>query len=292
MRAYAHTLADRQMQEATSGRGAIAYLTAETRRQALAEVREGVTYSLAQPISAVPGPDQIFGPPLHLDLEPPFAEQAGEGGRYDYLGLAVHGFDLTHVDALSHTSYQGRFFGGRSVAEARKTLDVRMAADGLVARAVLLDVPDARGLEWIDHGTPVLPAEIEEILRRQKVTPRPGDAYLLYTGRTRRLAEAGGRAIDSQPGWHVGCLPWLRDGQASVVGCDVVCEYMPSGYAFRIPFHTFGISQLGLWILDTLDLDRAVRHCRRTRRYEFALIVAPLPLVGGTGSPVNPLAIF
>jgi hypothetical protein len=36
----------------------------------------------------------------------------------------------------------------------------------------------------------------------------------------------------------------------------------------------------------------AARLIKRLNRYEFAMTFAPLPVEGGTGSPVNPLAIF
>ena len=292
MLSYADALDNAGRWGASDVRGTLNHLTVDARRRAASTVSDAATYSLAREISAEPRADQIFGPPLHLVLAPPFAERAGEGGVYDDLGLPIHGFDLTHLDALSHTSYEGRFYGGRRAGDARRDLDVRVAGAGILARALLLDVPAHRGVDRVDHGRPVLPAELDRLLESQGLTPLPGDAYLLYTGRGARTAATRGRATEGHPGWHVGCLPWLRDHGASVVGCDTVCEYLPSGYGLRIPFHTFGISAMGLWLIDNMELDRVADRCRRERRYDFALVVSPLTLAGGTGSPVNPLAVF
>ena len=49
---------------------------------------------------------------------------------------------------------------------------------------------------------------------------------------------------------------------------------------------------MGLVLLDWPDLDRLTAACARYRRHEFLLTVAPLPIAGGTGSPVNPIATF
>ena len=41
-----------------------------------------------------------------------------------------------------------------------------------------------------------------------------------------------------------------------------------------------------------MDLERAVDVARCLKRYEFLMTFAPLPVEGGTGSPLNPLGIF
>jgi hypothetical protein len=45
-------------------------------------------------------------------------------------------------------------------------------------------------------------------------------------------------------------------------------------------------------IFDNLDFERAVEHARKLNRYEFLFSAAPLRIALGTGSPLNPLAIF
>jgi hypothetical protein len=49
---------------------------------------------------------------------------------------------------------------------------------------------------------------------------------------------------------------------------------------------------MGLHLLDNADLEALAEACGRYRRWEFLLVVAPLVLLKGTASPVNPVAIF
>jgi hypothetical protein len=45
-------------------------------------------------------------------------------------------------------------------------------------------------------------------------------------------------------------------------------------------------------LLDNLDLEAAAETAARLKRWEFMLIVAPPRVPGGTGSPINPIAMF
>jgi kynurenine formamidase len=49
---------------------------------------------------------------------------------------------------------------------------------------------------------------------------------------------------------------------------------------------------MGVHLLDYLQLERLSTACERAGRWEFLFVAAPLRITGGTGSPVNPLAIF
>ena len=58
------------------------------------------------------------------------------------------------------------------------------------------------------------------------------------------------------------------------------------------PIHRFAIVARGMNLLDNIDLDAAAEVAARLDRWEFMLVIAPLRVPGGTGSPVNPIAIF
>jgi hypothetical protein len=58
------------------------------------------------------------------------------------------------------------------------------------------------------------------------------------------------------------------------------------------PVHVLAINAMGLHLLDYLDLDVLAESCGQLRRWSFFCVVAPLRLREGTGSPVNPIAIF
>ena len=79
----------------------------------------------------------------------------------------------------------------------------------------------------------------------------------------------------------------------ALIGADTAQDVHPSGYdALRSPVHAVGIVALGLWLLDNCDLEPLALACESRRRWSFCLQLAPLRVVGGTGSPVNPIALF
>jgi kynurenine formamidase len=49
---------------------------------------------------------------------------------------------------------------------------------------------------------------------------------------------------------------------------------------------------MGVHLLDYLQFEDLVRECEAARRWEFLFVAAPLRVVRGTGSPVNPIAVF
>ena len=56
--------------------------------------------------------------------------------------------------------------------------------------------------------------------------------------------------------------------------------------------HVLAINAMGLYLLDYLDLDALAELCAARHRSSFMCVVAPLRLPAGTGSPINPIAIF
>jgi kynurenine formamidase len=160
---------------------------------------------------------------------------------------------------------------------------------------VLLDVAAARGVAWLEPGEGVFPADLEACCRRQGVSVGSGDAVLLRTGYGARKRERGPdrTAEVGRAGWHVACLPWLRERDVALIGCDTAQDVHPSGYAaIRSPVHAVGIVAMGLWLLDNCDLEPLAGLATRLGRSEFCFQLAPLRLTGATGSPANPIALF
>ena len=79
----------------------------------------------------------------------------------------------------------------------------------------------------------------------------------------------------------------------ALIGCDTAQDVIPSGYpSMRHPVHDVGIVAMGLWLVDNCDLEEVAAACRQRGRFAFLFLLSPLRVVGGTGSPVNPLAVF
>jgi kynurenine formamidase len=128
-----------------------------------------------------------------------------------------------------------------------------------------------------------------------------GDAVLLRTGHIRRARTlfpdrfAEGDWSEAQAGWKASCLPWLQDRGVALIGADNMQDQKPSGYEAQdlaVPVHAVALVAMGLWLLDNCDLERLAQECERMAKWEFYLGVSPLRMPGGTGSPVNPVAIL
>ena len=77
------------------------------------------------------------------------------------------------------------------------------------------------------------------------------------------------------------------------VGSDAASEVMPTLVdGVNLPVHTLVITALGINILDNQDLERLSETAARLKRWEFMVTINPVPVTGGTGSPLNTLAVF
>jgi kynurenine formamidase len=140
----------------------------------------------------------------------------------------------------------------------------------------------------------VLPEHLLECERQQGVTVQQGDVLFVRTGYRARNFH-GLRTGDDfkRPGIQAACLPWLHEREISLLASDVAIDVLPHGYeALGHPVHTVGMWAIGLWLIDNCYLERLSETCAELGRHSFFVTVAPLILRGGTGSPVNPLAIF
>lgn len=293
------------------GLGTLNLITPATRAAAAATVTEGVAVSCALDLSTAAQPGDAHGPARRYLVRSgqSTAEPRGSAGRltgfgerYDacaeYVGLVFHGPNVTHLDALCHTVWDGSLYNGVPVAavsveRGADALAVTEAMDGVVARGVLIDAARAAGERWLEPGTPVHASDLDAIAAAQNVDVRPGDALLLRTGLGRRRRESPADHVGAWAGWHPDCLPWFRERGIAVVGSDGFNETLPNPYdAVRLPIHIVGQVALGLWLLDNLDLEAASEQAQRTGRWSFLFVVAPLRIPGGTGSPVNPVAVW
>ena len=280
--------------------GTLNHITDELRHAALATVRTAETVSFSRDISPRPGKENPSPLLHHMIASGDGAPDEGLGIAADWLGLAFHGYSVTHLDSLSHLfwnkqSYNGRPASDVSTVSGAATGSVEVARNGVVTRGVLLDLAGARGREWLEPGEALTPADLEHAEREQGVTVGRGDVLLIRTGRDARRAVQGPihPEHDGVAGLHFSCLPYLHDREISVLGSDSVNDAVPSGVrGFEMPVHTVALVAMGLWLLDNAYLDELAQRCRDRRSWEFLAVLAPLLLKRSTGSPVNPIAIL
>ena len=279
--------------------GAVNLITPAKRAAAARLARSGRSVSLSRPFPKEPGPGNAF-PAQHWMRTLP----RGRGGfAADYYGIFYHGVASTHLDALCHTWDDAGMWNGR---DPRKEITFDGAtfgavdrwADGILTRGVLLDVPGHRGEPHVTQDRPVHGWELEEICRARGIRLEPGDAVCVYSGRDAWQAahpdtpygRPFGGGTPERPGLHVSCLPFLRDHDVAVLVWDMM-DHMPIGH--DVPWAVHGaIFAYGVALLDNALLEPLARACQEEGRDEFMLVIAPLRVSGGTGSPANPLAVF
>ena len=286
--------------------GTLNYITPQKRLQAVALAAEGISIGCSRPLQPSSDADVTVSPLLHYMVRtgerwagqptPPGVMQASS----DFIGMVFHTFSVTHIDALCHVFRDGKMYNGVpaeqvTAGEKAAVQSVETLRDGIVTRGVLLDVARARGVKWLERGEGISPEDLEEAERNQAVQVGPGDALLIRTGALRRRNEEGpvNPLKAGWPGLHGACVPWLHQRQVAVLGGDVGNDVHPSGYPnIWAPVHEVGIVGMGLWLIDNANVEELTEACQRLGRWQFLFMVGPLRFVGGTGSPVNPIAVL
>ena len=91
-------------------------------------------------------------------------------------------------------------------------------------------------------------------------------------------------------------LPLFKERDIAVVGSDhaqeVANNIEPVDRLSVTAIHKAVGNAMGLAIVDNLDLEQAAETAARLNRWEFMLVVAPLRVRNGSGSPVNPIGFF
>jgi kynurenine formamidase len=186
-------------------------------------------------------------------------------------------------------------FPQQSVSAAgAERMSVAVMKDGIVTRGILMDIPPVFDRPYLLPGDAIRPQHLEACVRRSKVRISSGDALVLRTGRWAREAAEGLWDIEAgSAGLHASCLPWLKAHDIAVLVSDLAADLLPSRVAgVRMPIHLVTIGSLGVPIIDNCDLEPVSRYAEANGRAEFLFLASPLAVPGGTGSPINPLAMF
>jgi kynurenine formamidase len=264
-------------------------------RLAASLVRTGRVLNLSQPLSErTPVPNHRAGV-QHL--------MGRDGGDYAAGGKRPGGFQFaedtvvmplhigTHIDALCHAWCDDHLYNGFPGNTVRSTTGAsRCGIDKmppLVTRGVLLDVVGLRGA-LAAPGDTIGRAELEAVAAHAGITLQPGDAVLIRTG---WLESQMVRDVDFnvEPGIDVEAALWLAESGAAMVGADnFAIETLPFPQGTVFPVHQRLIRDYGVPLLEGMVL----QSLAEAGNASFLFIVAPLPVTGGTGSPVAPVAVL
>jgi len=281
-------------------RGALNNLRPENVVEASRLVRDGTTVSLGLPLNTTAADDNPEPAVHHMTAIPGDAERGPGTLRFamDFVGADYHHDGHTHIDALCHVTYDGSLYNGLPAgsvtAGGAEAGSIGVLANGLVGRGVLLDVPRLLGVPWLEPGQHVFREDLEAAERGQGVAVGEGDVVLVRTGHSRRLRERGPwQVATAKAGLHPTAMPFLAERGVAALGGDGNSDTAPSSTeGVDFPIHVLALNAMGVHLLDYLDLDELADACERAGRWEFLFVAAPLRIQGGTGSPLNPLAVL
>ena len=277
-------------------RGALNYIGSVQVQEAAALVRSGRVLSLAQPLSSrTPVPQHRAGIQHFMGRDGgDYAAGARRPGGFqfaeDTVVLPLH--IGTHIDALCHAWYDDTLYNGfpgngiRSTSGATRCGIDKMGP--VVGRGVLLDVAGVHG-DALRDGAAIGPRDLEQAAKRVGVAVGKGDIVLIRTGWAEHQGLADSVSFDGEPGLDVDAALWLAEREIAALGADnFAVEVIPFAQGTVFPVHQRLIRDFGVPLLEGLLL----QELATTGRHEFLFVASPLPVVGGTGSPINPIAIL
>ena len=270
--------------------GALNLITPAKRLEAVGVVRDGFTVSLAGDANTVEAVDNPY----------PYEHEMVSISS-DRIAVQYHGIQHTHIDALAHINDDGVFFNGYApdpdavLENGHDQYSIHNLKHGIVTRGVLMDIARLKGVPWLEPGTPIYIEDLEEWEEQAGVRVSSGDALFIRTG-VWPLREAEGpwlrgrRPGGSQAGLHPSVIPWLKQRDIALLGSDHPTYVSPSDLPGAV--HDFALMYLGVHMFDNCNLEALAEAAAERNRWEFLLMAAPLPIRGGTGSPLNPIAVF
>ena len=214
----------------------------------------------------------------------------GTSGCNETIVLGTH--MGSHLDGLSHVSFEGRIHGGTTARSAQT--DTGVAAHDMttvppfVTPGVLFDLAATRGEPVVRDAHEIKPDDLAPL-----VTNGLDDAVVLIRTGWGRLWEADAKRYaateEARPGLGPEAAEWLADQGVRAVGTDsFTIELWPRGGRSAMPAHRVLLVDRGVFVFEALNLE----ELGSLAPTNFLFVALPLRLAGGSGSPVRPVAIL
>lgn len=274
--------------------GTLNLITPASRVAAAKLVREGVAVSLSHDVEKEKAPDN-GRPFVHEMLSS--SEKPGAEIFTDSFTVAHHGIAHTHMDALCHFSYKGSIYNGFSAKEVTSKgaahLSIEAARNGIFARGILVDIPELKGVPYLEPGVAIYPEDLDAWEKKTGVHIRSGDVVFIRTGRWARRIDKGPWSMAIRAGLHATSVAWLHKRDIAALGSDASSDVRPSQVeGVEQPVHTLVIVAMGTPIVDNCDLEQLSKEAAKRKRWDFLLTTSPLTVPAATGSVLNPIAVF
>lgn len=244
-----------------------------------------------------------------LDLNPPYAialptTHAGTAGMIPG-GIAFAGDALTFsgqhgaptIDAIGHISSDGKLHGGLDAAASESPQGLtalgieHYPTEKLVNRGVLVDVARAKGVDALEAGYEITPADLDATVAAQGVEIRAGDSVLVRTGYGQFFTGDKARYMGFRPGIGEAGAQWLAERDIFLAGMDTLTFDVAPEAGTVFPAHRILIAGNGVYLVENMNLE-ALGAALAGGTGEFALVLNPLRIRGATASPLNAFALL
>ena len=271
-------------------------------------VRKGKVFAMGIPLNQQGPQSGLFGGrwnPIHTMLSTGTDAIAGRFDETNKLRFSDDAINMpvqaaTHWDSLGHIFLDDKMYNGHHARRVDgggvHVLGIEHTRARMVGRGVLLDVARHKGVDWFEDGYGISNDELDATARAQGVEVRKGDFVIVRTGQMERcLAEKewGDYAGGPAPGVRFENCYWCQEKEIAGICSDTWgVEVRPNETTeVQQPWHWVVIPAIGLTMGEMFYLAELAEDCAADGVYEFFFTGPPLVITGGTGSPINPLAI-
>jgi kynurenine formamidase len=199
----------------------------------------------------------------------------------------------TQFDALPHIGIGEDLYNcNKNAAIATRNGFTRLGVENvgaLMSRGVMLDIAALKGVDVLPVNYEITVADLEAAIQKQGTTVGRADVVLVRTGWGRHYVVNNTTFNSGQPGIGVAAAEWLAAKNIMLVGSDNWgIEIFPNpDKDLRFPVHQIMLTVHGIYQIENMNLE----DLSKEKVYEFAFVVQPLKIKGGTGSTVAPIAI-
>jgi kynurenine formamidase len=277
---------------AADQRGAANHMKPETVLKAARLIRTGQVFELGRVLSG----SMPFSGPRRFELHTKrtvMNPESNRRGSNEEIVFAEIGQVGTQFDGFSHQTIGDSMYNCYKVDEtSTRTGFTKLGIENvgaIVTRGVLIDVAGSKGVDMLADTYEVSISDLQQALQRQNTALQPGDAVLVHTGWGRLWNRDNERYAKTNPGLGVAAAEWLARQDPILVGADNgPINVTPSpDPQLSNPVHQIMLVVNGIHLLENLKLDELAV----SRAYEFAFVIQPLKIQGGTGSTVAPIAV-
>ena len=273
-------------------RGAANHMKPETVLRAARLIRTGQVFELGRVLSTAM-PLQATRTYEIVTKRTQMNPQSNRRGSNEELVVAEIGQVGTQFDGFAHQTIGDSLYNCFKVEEiATREGFSKLGIENvgaLMTRGVLIDVAASKGVEMLPDSYEITVADLQQALQKQSLTLQPGDAILVHTGWGKLWGKENARYMKTNPGLGIAGGEWLARQDPMLVGADTAPINVTPDPDPKVSnaIHQIMLVINGIHLLENLRLDELAT----SRAYEFALVVQPLKIQGGTGSTVAPIAV-